>query len=304
MRFKKLIRDNLSFSKAEVNGMFVLIPLIIFLLFTPYLYRVFFGLKYHTYEEDKRLLDSLVLIIDGGLKMPEEDRKQEIELFEFNPNLASTNELESLGIPGFLARRIENYREKGGRFREKNDLTRIYDFPDSLFNVLEPYIRIPVQKPPHEVSETPKSKPIAKLEVEVLPEEVLILDLNTADTTQLKRLKGIGSVYAKRIVAYRKLLGGYHDLDQLREVYGMNDTLFSKIVTRLSLSDSAALVKIPINLATFKELLAHPYINYEQTKEILNLKSKRGKFMVPGDLFELRLMDSSLVKKLLPYIRF
>lgn len=288
--------------------MLVLIPLIIILLFSPVLYRKFFGLEYNTYEEDKRLLDSLVTQINAGLVKPEQPGEKSIQYFVFDPNKASIAQLKSLGVPDFLANRIENYRNKGGRFNVKRDFSKIYDFPDSLYLTLEPFIDLPAQSilQPQIKSAPPKlSNNDKAIEIPIPPpEKGVVLDLNAADTIGLKRLKGIGSVYARRITAYGSLLGGYHSLDQLKEVYGMNDTLFHEIIPFLTISDSLTLRKIPINLATFRELLAHPYIGYDQTKEILNLKSKHGKFRKPEDLFRLTLMDSGAIERLLPYIRF
>lgn len=309
MKLKKLIRDYFSFSKSEVNGTLVLIPLIFFFILSPYFYRQIFGIKYNTQTEDRRLLDSLVSLIDGSFIESKPDVPT--YFFKFNPNTASVSELNTLGIPRFLSARIDNYRNKGGKFHVKKDLLKIFDFPDSLYRQLEHFITLP-SKPVlakannyarPSVRLLPKSP---RLGAKVVPskEPKFVLNLNKVDTTALKKVKGIGSSYAKRIVGYRNLLGGFHSLNQLEEVYGMTDTLFQIIIPYLAISDSLVIKQVPINLATFKELLAHPYIDYEQTKEILNVKSKSGKFMKSEDLFRLTLMDSVDILRLLPYIRF
>lgn len=310
MRLKKLIRDFFGFSKTEVNGTLVLIPLIVAVLFTPYLYRQIADSNNHTLSEDKRLLDSLVSLIDASFIEQPIIEKRAVKYFDFNPNTASIDELASLGIPEFLSKRINNYRVKGGKFFVKTDLLRIFDFPDSLFTTLAPYVLLPDLKAVVSKSEAKSSRRTSDERsngVEVMktePKEPLLLDVNVADSTQLKKLRGIGSSYAKRIISYRNLLGGYHSVDQLKEVYGMNEALFVAIAPYLSMSDSIPLTQVSINLATFKELLAHPYIDYEQTKEILNVKSKNGKFRKPEDMFRLKLMDSITIEKLLPYLDF
>lgn len=310
MRLKKLIRDFFGFSKTEVNGTLVLIPLIVLVLFTPYLYRQIADSNNHTLSEDKRLLDSLVSLIDASLIEQPIIEKTTVKYFDFNPNTASIDELSLLGVPNFLAQRINNYRAKGGKFFVKKDLLKIFDFPDSLFYALTPYVLLPDRKAVPSKSKVESGKrtsnelPIGIKAMKVEPEEPLLFDVNVADSTQLKKLRGIGSSYAKRIISYRKLLGGYYSVDQLKEVYGMNEALFVAIAPYLSMSDSISLAQVPINLATFKELLAHPYIDYEQTKEILNVKSKNGKFRKPEDMFRLKLMDSIAIEKLLPYLDF
>lgn len=308
MKIKKFIRSYLSFSKSEVKGTLVLIPLIVFFILAPFLYRQFFGIKYYTQIEDKRLLDSLVSLIDQGFN--DFDNDVPIHYFKFNPNLASVEELNSLGVPSFLSKRIDNYRSKGGKFSVKRDLLKIFDFPDTLYRALEEYIDLPNKsilaktktyvKPRAQIREAlVEPKRVSSKRVE----PTLVLSLNMSDTSDLKRMKGIGSSYAKRIIGYRNLLGGFHSLGQLKEVYGMTDTLYQAIIPYLVITDSVV-NKLPINIATFKELLAHPYIDYEQTKEILNLKSSKGKFMNADDLYRLKLMDSVTIRKLIPYIRF
>lgn len=311
---RKQLKNYFSFSRTEVNGLMILIPLIVFLLFSPYLYRQFFGIDYNTLEEDQRLLDSLVASINSGLeKRPE---TMVVEYFDFDPNKSSVEEFMRLGVPKFLSLRISNYRNKGGKFRIKSDLLKIFDFPDTLYRQLAPHIKLPIAYN----KDVKNSKGVEKkkergdeqrvVSKKVLPKKVIIkkelvkIDINEADTTLLKSLKGIGSSYSKRIVAYRKLLGGYHDVSQLREVYGMSDSLFNSISPYLLNPNSDSLTKLPINLATFKEILAHPYISYEQTKEILNTKSRFGKFLRSEDLYRLKLMDSVEINRLLPYLIF
>ncbi len=317
LQLRKQIRNLLSFSKSEANGVIILIPLIIFFVFSPYLYKQFFGVNYSTVEEDKRLLDSLVAYLEYE-SVEEPIAIISIEYHPFDPNSATVEELVGLGVPKFLSHRIDNYRSKGGGFRVKKDLKKIFDFPDSLYQKLHPFILLPetIIEPANNRVKNSKNKQIvlnkplvpsfnkdSSVE-EPIEEKNVLLNLNAADTTALKSIRGIGSSYSKRIVAYRKLLGGYHDVVQLKEVYGMTDTLYQAIKQYLIISDTATISKVNINIATFKQLLAHPYINYEQTKEILNTKSKHGKFMKPEDLFRLKLMDSLEVEKLLPYLSF
>ena len=95
-----------------------------------------------------------------------------------------------------------------------------------------------------------------------------MVELNSADTTRLKQLRGIGSGYAKMIVAYREKLGGFYDASQLLEVYKFPDETYQKIKHQLSV-DTTLIRKIKINEATVKELKSHPYISYYQALSIV-----------------------------------
>ena len=83
------------------------------------------------------------------------------------------------------------------------------------------------------------------------------IELNSADTTALKSLPGIGSVFASRIIKYRELLGGFVSISQLLEVYGLDSTRYSRIAG-LVVADSAAIRKLSVNSLRFAELLRHP----------------------------------------------
>ena len=95
-----------------------------------------------------------------------------------------------------------------------------------------------------------------------------VVELNSADTTRLKQLRGIGSGYAKMIVAYREKLGGFYKAEQLLEVYKFPDETYQKIKHQLSV-DTTLIRKIKVNTATVKELKNHPYISYYQALSIV-----------------------------------
>ena len=95
-----------------------------------------------------------------------------------------------------------------------------------------------------------------------------MVELNSADTTRLKQLRGIGSGYAKMIVAYREKLGGFYKAEQLLEVYKFPDETYQKIKHQLSV-DTTLIRKIKINEATVKQLKSHPYISYYQALSIV-----------------------------------
>ena len=122
------------------------------------------------------------------------------------------------------------------------------------------------------------------------------IDINRADSAELLPLPGIGPVFAGRIVKYRNLLGGFTSPDQLGEVYGMPLETIQRIRNMVFL-DSTLIRKIPIDSASFRELLRHPYLEYEDVKSIVNYREFKGNI---SSLYELRrnqiLPDSTLNK--------
>ena len=290
----------------------VLVPLMVFVLFSPALYGTLFSVTYDPNDGDQQMLDSLLLVWNESVNEAVEKSKKpevKIRLMAFDPNIANRTELQGLGVPAFLASRISRYRDKGGSFRVKSDLARIYDFPDSLYKVLMPYIMLPDKLP-----EKKKSMAVIKAshekEIEVKKDKVvakekpaLYIDLNSADTTVLKQLRGIGSGYSRRIVKYRELLGGFSNKQQLNEVYGISDSLYHSLADQVYVQKQE-LRTVNVNVANFKTLNKHPYISYKQAGSILNTRSKKGKFRSPIDLLVVEGVDSALIQRLKPYITF
>ena len=101
------------------------------------------------------------------------------------------------------------------------------------------------------------------------------IDINSADTTELKSLPGIGSFFARNIVEYREKLGGFVEKKQLLEVYAFDSTRMSNI-ENLIVINSIELRKIKVNSDDFKTILRHPYIEYEDVKKIINYRESKG----------------------------
>lgn len=129
-----------------------------------------------------------------------------------------------------------------------------------------------------------------------------MLNINTADSLTLMKLPGIGPVFAGRIIKYRRLLGGFASKSQLSEVYGLSDQTITRISPYLKI-DTADVVKISLNSATFKEINAHPYISFEQTKAIMKYR-KYQRLQTFEDLKISGVFTDQELMKLKVYLRF
>jgi len=128
------------------------------------------------------------------------------------------------------------------------------------------------------------------------------VELNSSDTSELKKIPGIGSGFSNRIVKYRNLLGGYASLNQLKEVYGMDEELYNKIIPYLIITPGVKRLKI--NHITFEELNKHPYISYKQAKIIIDIRERKGNIESINRLSLLEEFMEKDIRRLTPYLSF
>jgi DNA uptake protein ComE-like DNA-binding protein len=211
------------------------------------------------------------------------------ELFPFDPNSALAGDFRRLGLSNRLIRTILNYRLHGGTFRRKEDMNKIYGMSAELYNRLAPFITI---SEPSGLQTVNLSKQAAKM---------VPFDINLADSATLEQLPGIGPVLSKRIVRYRHLLGGFYDTGQLKEVYGLTDSLLTIIGPRF-FADTATIRKINLNVVSERELAHHPYIGKYTARAIVTYRSGVQKINCIDELKVNGLISDEDLKKLKKYL--
>ncbi|MDH6312506.1 competence protein ComEA [Parabacteroides sp. PFB2-10] len=130
-----------------------------------------------------------------------------------------------------------------------------------------------------------------------------VVELNTADTTILKRVPGIGSVFANRIVRYRNLLGGFYCVEQLGEVYGIDADRYEALKDWFCVNPERVRM-LPVNLLPLDSLLRHPYIDYPQARVIKQLVRQKGRLTGWNNLQLLEEFTENDRKRMLPYLSF
>ena len=225
-------------------------------------------------------------------------------LHPFDPNTADSATLVRLGLTPRLARRICRYRAAGGRFRHARDLARIYGMDTAALRRLRPYIRMaaaPGANPPFR-----KPRPLEKSHYAYTPypsrklPRGRQLDLNAADSAELLRVPGVGPYFARRIVRYRQRLGGFVSPEQLREIPNLPDS----VQTWFRVTAEKAQSPLRLNTATFRELLRHPYLNYEQVKAIVNYRERQGALQTLQELSLSEAFSAADLERLTPYVSF
>lgn len=132
----------------------------------------------------------------------------------------------------------------------------------------------------------------------------ILLELNTIDSATLVKIPGIGAKTASIIINYRNRLGGFYSPYQISEKLTwdgaqehMNDWCNNWLK-----ADQKLIRKIDINKADFKQILRHPYLNYEQTKAIVNYRDKHKTIKDISFLKMLEEFDQEDINKLEYYL--
>jgi len=222
------------------------------------------------------------------------NKKATYTLFPFDPNTVDSTELVRLGLKPYIASNILKYRKKGGTFRTVADFGKVYGITPEKQKELEPYISI------HEI----KKADVDSLKIKNIEfRKDIVVELNSADTTELMQVKGIGRSYAKGIVRFRNAMGGFVSVDQLSEIYGMRPENMERI--RPFCTVNFGLVqKIRVNTASAERLDRHPYLSFYQAKAIYELRRNRGKLRGISDLKVLSEMTPESIEKIKPYLSF
>lgn len=303
-------------SKNERQGFLVVILLIAILFCLPLAFKLFMNQKdvevIIRYLEDSQQSAEVTSKFENTdatkSTFDYEDRSKRVrgELFDFDPNTISSSEWQRLGLSEKQAEVILKYRDRGGLFRVKEDVRKMYVISDSFYDQIEGYINIDKNIPQNlqtASNQTASNQEPQKSIITKKPLELISIDLNSSDTTDLMQLRGIGSVFSERIIKYRDLLGGFYAVEQLKDVYGLSDESYQDIEKYLKV-DASLITLIPINRVSESELSKHPYINYKDARIIVNYRTQHGGFENQADLQRIKGIDLLKVSRIFPYLVF
>ncbi|MCF8357798.1 MAG: helix-hairpin-helix domain-containing protein [Prolixibacteraceae bacterium] len=307
---KRFISAIFTMTKSQRNGAVVLLLLVLALMVFRFFIPRLFKPDYSRYSEEymeliaqmEQEIDSIekgldfsdyeekeITVTDDKVKREPKSIRKNVEKpmvskpkpEMFDPNNANYTDLVSMGFSSKVANTIINYREKGGRFYQPSDLMKIYGLDSAFYKVIFPFIVI---------ANTNEKKVVHRLE------------MNAADTTDWMEINGIGSVFARRICSYRKLLGGYVSVQQLLEVYNFPAETFERIKGSLYV-DTGLVRKIDLNFSSAYELALHPYCNKEMARRIVAYRSKNGSFSGTGVLLADSVITPETYVKIKPYLK-
>lgn len=334
------VRRYMGYSRGEARGMAGLLLVMLGAVFVPMLLRP--DTPVYLPQADQKGLDELVTSLKEhrttdntyASRYPKREYKKydkrdvsssrypavaQVRLAPFDPNALSAEDWEARGVPHFVAGRIVKYREAAGGFKAKTQVKKMYGLDDAVYQRLAPFMQLPEEAPkrgeqPGYAANKPgpdgKFPPFASTgntpgKFPSKPRNLRPFDLNTADTTQLMQIRGIGSGRAKWIVRYRNQLGGYLREDQLNEVFVLRDApdLRDSLKKYTFVAAGFAPKLVNVNMATFDEMYLHPYIGKPRARIIVAYRQQHGPFKQVEDLKQIPILKAEDWEKMRPYVR-
>ena len=313
-----MFKDFLYFSKGQKIGLIVL-TIIIVLLIAVNLTVPYF-IKRPAVENNKEFIAQYEKFKNSLKDKPQHYQKYSpfdeknknydnfpksatVKPFAFDPNTLDSVGFVKLGLKPFAAKNIINYRKKGGKFKTADDFSKIYGILPEQYEKLKPFIDIPSEFLTQNINKK-EAKNTENIEQKYsVKSDTVHIELNAADTADLQKLRGIGSGWAKAIVAYRQKLGGYVSVNQLLEIKNFPSETFFKIEKNLSV-DVSKVQKIEINRANVEFMRKHPYLDLYKAKAVYDLRLNKKTLKNIDELNILSEFSTEELQKIAPYFDF
>ncbi|NUY81857.1 helix-hairpin-helix domain-containing protein [Flavobacterium sp. MAH-1] len=288
---KTSLQNLLGYTRTQRVGIISLASLIVIFQIA---FRVTdFLLKPKPIPQDREWL-ALQNEIDS-LAKEKEDRKTKI--YPFNPNFITDYKGYRLGMSVAEIDRLLAFRNKNLYVNSVEDFQKVTGVSDSLLVRIAPYFKFPDwvnrkhSNVKYDFRQTPKK-------------EISKTDINKASKQELMAVFGIGNALSDRIILQRETLGGFVDMSQMRQVWGLSDEVIEKLNERFKVAEIPTLRKINVNEASLRELSAFPYFRYALAKSIVTYRSMNGRIVNSDDLLKIDNFPVDNVKIISLYLEF
>jgi competence protein ComEA len=307
---KKFIKDYFTFSRKETYAGIVILLITAMFIALPY---------YFSNKKKKEPLDAAVAKVaaiqlaakdSNGVDANDEysnkyasnkynnynktsTTSNTITPFEFDPNIIDEIGWHKLGLSDKLIKTILNYRGKGGSFRTPEDIRKIWGLKKEDADILVPYVTIAAKPSNNKFNNNYAAKTYEK-------PKPTIVDINTATVEEFRALPGVGNT-AYKIVKYREKLGGFLNINQIKETYSLTDSVYQAMQPYLKFS-STDIQKLNINTLSDFELGKHPYISNDIAKAIAIYRKQKGNYSRVEDIKKIVFINQTTFQKIAPYL--
>lgn len=257
----KIVKPHFWYNKSQRNGVFFLLSIIILLQI------VYSFVNFSTPDEhDKKPVSNLLQTSIDSLKNIELEVRRP-KIYPFNPNYISDYKGSQLGMSVEEIDRLIQFRKQNKFINSVNQFQVVTKVSDSLLKKISPYFKFP---------DWIKKQTNLSVKNTIVAEKFYIStsDLNMATVKDFESINGINTYLANRIVKYRTKLQGFSYRDQLLEVWKIKQENIEALLKIFTIISKPKILKIDINNASFKEVLAIPYIDYQLCKKIFEFRDE------------------------------
>jgi competence protein ComEA len=298
---KNTLRAYFTFSIRERKAIYLLLVLTILFFLLPHLFPYFMKPDTEIFKDSLSLpftKSNPKIFNDKGRYKSENKEtkitKHPVHLFYFDPNTATLDQWQKLGVREKTAETILKYTARGGRFKTADDLKKIWGLPEETAQRLIPFVKIAEETKKNKIQEYRKAPSFINT-------NHVFIDVNLATHQQWELLKGIGPGLASRIIKFREKLGGFISAEQVKETYGLPDTTFLMIKEKLIFKE-VSVKKLNINVLGVEELAKHPYIRFKVAKAIVAYRDQHGAYSSVQELEKVISISSETFKKMEKYL--
>lgn len=292
---KNTLRTYFTFNAREIRAVILLSILIIIFFIAPYVIPNMVTINMAVRHNPQPTTDTVSF--DQSFKKDHQhlnkadipEQTSSVKLYPFDPNKLTAEEWKDLGVRKKTATTIMNYRQKGGRFDHPEDLRKIWGLSNELADKLIPYVHI--EKAQKQEIKINHSKQLQAKQI----------DINSAVQEDWESLPGIGPSLASRIMKFREKLGGFVSIEQVGQTYGLPDSTFQKIRSRLNTGESPVRL-LNINQLSVEELSKHPLIRYRIARAIVQYREQHGAYHSVQELQKIESLTKENYILLEPYI--
>jgi DNA uptake protein ComE-like DNA-binding protein len=302
---RRFFKEYFSFSASEMRLITILAVLVLLLISGRILIGFVNPEPEEIPEEMKKEVADFISSFENSAKNEESNdiqpaTKTFYRVSNFDPNTVTEKELLEMGFSPRVSSNIIKFRRAGGNFREAADMKKIYGMSVEEYNRIYAFIVIP--------ADTSAYIKYENYELDIKDEyfideeiETFTIEVNSAREDEIMKIRGIGEVLSARIVKYREVLGGYSRIDQLAEVYGINDSLL-RYIENYIVVDTGLIRKLSINNSDYGQLLRHPYIDKTTVDGIMELRLFLEEQIILPDLKRYGIMHDSIYEKVKNYL--
>ena len=214
---------------------------------------------------------------------PKKESKARFSPRPFERFAIDTVGVEYLRLIGFSTRQAEaliEYRNRGKGVFSMNELRDCYAVSEEMADSLSHFV-ILSERDPYEG----------------------LIEINSADSATLRKVRGIGEKTVVAVMEYRKLLGGFVRKEQILELKCVTKENFERISEQIY-CDSCKISKIDINFAPASDFEHHPYMSRKAAKLILETRESKGGWNSIEEMQSDDIFTEEQARAIAPYLLF